>query len=67
MSTEVLGKGMQGRAWIMILVELIKWKQKNLSQAFAEPVMAARPCAVSTRKRMGKEFSPLWTAPIRDV
>ena len=33
---------------------MIKWKQKNLSQVFAEPVTAVRQCAVNMKKKMGK-------------
>ena len=46
---------------------MIKWKQKNLSQVFAEPVTAARQYAVNTGKRMADEFSHLWTVHIKDV
>ena len=34
---------------------MIKWKQKNLSQVFAEPVTAVRQCAVNMKKKMGKD------------
>ena len=35
---------------------MIKWKQKNLSQVFAEPVTAVRQCAVNMKKKMGKRI-----------
>ena len=44
---------------------MIKWKQKNLSQVFAEPVTAVRQCAVNMKKKMGKGYLPLWTVPIK--
>ena len=47
---------------------MIKWKQKNLSQVFAEPVTAVRQCAVNMKKNDGKKgYLPLWTVPIKDV
>lgn len=46
---------------------MIKWKQKNLSKVFAEPVTAVRQCAVNMKKKMGKGYLPLWTVPIKDV
>ena len=35
---------------------MIKWKQKNLSQVFAEPVTAVRQCAVNMKKKDGKRI-----------